>query len=152
MRVLLIVATAIVLMGCSGSSTLGGISPLGKKVKKEYFANGQLRSEFIMTDSTGMNGIKKTYGLDGKLISVSPIRKGVRHGVEKWYDKNGRLLMTIPYVNGRKHGVQVIYYENGDPLIKQRFVRGAKNGETIVYKKDGSVAKRMLFKNDKRIS
>ena len=153
LRAVYILIAVLVAVGCSrpNSPLLNSLS-LGEKVKREYFTNGKLRSEFIMFDNTGLNGVKKVYGLDGKLISISPIKNGVKHGVEKWFDKQGRLLMSIPYENGRKHGVQTIYYENGEPLITYTYVRGFKHGPSVVYNKNGTIAKRVLFQNDVKVS
>ena len=53
----------------------------GKTVKKEYFTGGQIRSEFIMDDKTGQNGLLKEYGYDGHVISSVNIRNGVPNGI-----------------------------------------------------------------------
>lgn len=126
--------------------------PFGKKVKKEYFTNGQVRSEFIMSDNTGQNGVLKKYGFDGKITSVAHIKNGVRNGVETWYDKKGRILMRVPYVNGRKHGVQEAYYPNGDIMISYTYKNGIKDGPAVAYNKDGSVYERVTYRHGKRIN
>jgi antitoxin component YwqK of YwqJK toxin-antitoxin module len=123
----------------------------GKKVKKEYFTGGEVRSEFIMDDNTGQNGILKKYGYDGKLTSIAHIKNGVRDGDEVWYDKKGRILMKVPYKNGRKNGVQEAYYPNGDVMITTTYVNGVKNGKAIAYNKDGSIHREVIFKDNKII-
>jgi len=42
----------------------------GDNVKKEYFSNGQIRTEFIMHDKTEQNGILNKYGYNGHLTST----------------------------------------------------------------------------------
>jgi len=54
----------------------------GNNVKKEYFTGGKLRSEFIMSDKSGQNGLLKKYGYNGKLTSTITIRNGVKNGAE----------------------------------------------------------------------
>ena len=123
----------------------------GKKVHKEYFTNGQLRSEFIMTDNTKMNGTLKKYGTDGKLTSVVNIRNGVKHGVEILYDPKGRVIRRTPYVNGEIHGNQTIYYPNQDVLATIPYRSGRKNGIGVMYYPDGSVKQKAKFVNDRRV-
>ena len=55
----------------------------GKTVKKEYYTGGKLRSEFIMNDDSGQNGLRKEYGYDGHVISTVHIRNGVPHGMRQ---------------------------------------------------------------------
>jgi len=123
----------------------------GKNVHKEYFTNGQIRSEFIMTDNTKMNGTLKKYGTDGKLTSIVNIRNGVKHGVEVLYDPKGRVLRRTPYVNGEKHGNQTFYYPNQDVLAIIPWRSDRKNGIGVMYYPDGSVKQKAKFKNDRRI-
>jgi len=146
---LLLLAAFITLFSGCGSSN-SSLS-FGKNVKKEYYTGGMLRSEFIMDDSTEMNGVRKEYGYDGKLTSIAPIQNGVKHGVEKWFDPEERVILTVPYVNGRKDGLQTAYYPNGQPMITITFVKGMKHGPATAYKKDGSVYQVVNYKNDQRV-
>jgi antitoxin component YwqK of YwqJK toxin-antitoxin module len=138
-----------VLSGCSSS----GLSvPFGKKVKKEYFTGGQIRSEFIMDDDSGQNGTLKKYGYDGKITSIAHIKNGVRDGIETWYDKQGRVLMRVPYVNGKKHGIQEAYYENGDIMVSYTYENGVKNGPATSYNKDGSIHTQVMYDHGKIVN
>jgi len=124
----------------------------GSNVHKEYFSNGQLMSEFIMSDKTKMNGLLKKYGTDGKLTSTVTIKNGVKSGVETLYDPEGRVLMRTPYVNGEKHGNQTIYYPNQDILATIPWRYDRKNGMAVKYYPDGSVQQKARFKNDKIVN
>jgi len=135
----------VLFSGCEGPG-------LGGKVHKEYFTNGQLRSEFIMTDKTSKNGTLKKYGTDGKLTSTVTIKNGVKNGVETLYDSEGRVLMRTPYVNGEKHGNRTIYYPNQDILATIPFRYDRKNGIAVKYYPDGTVQQKARFKNDKIIN
>jgi len=132
--------------GCEGPN-LGS-----KNIHKEYFTNGTLRSEFIMTDKTKKNGQLKKYGTDGKLTSVVTIRNGVKHGTEVMYDPEGRVLMRTPYVNGEKHGNQTVYYPNQDILAIIPYRYDRKNGIAVKYYPDGTVQQKARFKNDRIVN
>jgi len=119
----------------------------GSNVKKEYFTGGKLRSEFIMSDKSGQNGLLKKYGYDGKLTSTVPIRKGVKHGTETLFDSHGRILKRTPYVNGRKEGVLEAYYPNGDVMAQITYVNNVRQGKAVKYNKDGSINQQVVFKD-----
>ncbi|HSR73713.1 MAG TPA: hypothetical protein VLL31_02630 [Sulfurovum sp.] len=124
----------------------------GKTVKKEYFTGGKIRSEFIMDDDSGQNGILKRYGYDGNVLSVAHIRNGVPHGLETGYDPEGRVLSTVNYINGKKDGLEKAYYPNGDVLVSYTYRNGVKDGPAQTYNKDGSVYRRVIYKNDRIIN
>ncbi len=121
----------------------------GKKVHKEYFTGGQLRSEFIMDDQTGQNGVLKKYGYEGHMTSSALIRNGVQDGLETGYDSQGRVLWRQYYVNGRQEGVQKAYYPNGDLMVTYTYKNGVKEGVAQTYRKDGKVDKRVIYRNDR---
>ncbi len=129
-----------------------GPGPGGGKVKKEYFTNGQLRSEFIMSDNTEQNGFKKMYGPDGKLTSTVPIRNGVKHGVEKLYDEEGRVLKTTHYVMGRKDGDEKGYFPNGSVWFVLPYRKGVLNGNAYIYRQDGSVVRKGVYRNGRLVN
>jgi len=131
--------------GCEGPA-------FGTTVHKEYFTNGQLRSEYIMTDKTKMNGTLKKYGTGGKLTSVVTIKNGVKNGTEVMYDPEGRVLMRTPYVNGEKHGKQIVYYPNQDILAVIPYQYDRKNGIAVKYYPDGSVQQKARYKNDRIVN
>lgn len=124
----------------------------GKTVKKEYFTGGKIRSEFIMDDKSGQNGLLKQYGYDGHVTSTAQIRNGVPHGIETGYDPQGRVLWRATYVNGKKDGIQEAYYPNGDVMVSYTYRNGVKDGPAQTYNKDGSVYRRVIYKNDKIVN
>jgi len=121
----------------------------GKKVKKEYFTGGSIRSEFIMNDESGRNGLLKKYGYEGYLTSTVPIRNGMKNGIEIWYDKQGHVLMRVPYVNDKKEGIEEAYYTNGTLMLSTTYRHGIKDGKAIIYTQDGTIFKEALFVNGK---
>jgi len=129
-----------------------GPSLSGKTVKKEYFTGGQLRSEFIMDDKTGQNGLLKRYGYDGHITSSAQIRNGVQHGLETGYDAQSRVLWKQYYINGKQEGVQKAYYPNGDLMVTYTYKNGIKEGVAQSYRKDGTVAKKVIYRNDRIVN
>jgi len=134
------------LTGCDSPSLMG------KEVKKEYFTGGQIRSEFIMDDDTGKNGLLKTYGYDGKITSTVNMRNGVKDGMQTWFDARGRPIREAPYINGRIHGTLKELYENGDTMVTIPFENGLKQGVAHAYNKDGSVHKQVVYKNGRIVN
>jgi len=126
-----------------------GPSLSGKTITKEYYTGGQVRTEYIMDDKAGRNGIIKRYGYEGNVISVEPIRNGVKHGKVKLYNEKGLVIRITPYVNGRIEGTQKDLYENGDVMATIPYKNGIRNGVAYLYRKDGSVARRVTFKNNR---
>jgi len=121
----------------------------GKEVKKEYFTNGQIRTEYIMDDDTEKNGLLKIYGYSGELTSTVRIQNGVKSGTETWYDDKKREIRRVPYVNGTIHGTMTELYENGETMVTIPFKYGTKDGVAYAYNKDGSVFKKVTYKNGK---
>ena len=119
----------------------------GSNVKKEYFTGGKVRSEFIMSDKTGQNGLLKKYGYNEKLTSTINIRNGVRHGTEILFDGHGRVLKRTPYVNGKKEGVLKVFYPNGDTMAEITYINNIRQGRAAKYNKDRSINQEVFFQN-----
>ena len=143
LSLLLAVFVLLSLTACDGPNLSG------KEVKKEYFTGGGLRSEYIMDDKSGQNGLLKKYGYNGHLTSTVRIHNGVKNGVETGFDENGRALWKLNYVNGRQEGIQSAYYPNGDLMVTYTYKNGIKHGLAQTYRRDGSIDKKVTYRNDK---
>jgi len=124
----------------------------GKKVEKEYFTGGKLRSEYIWSDSTGRNGTRKEYGYEGHQISTVPIKNGVKHGIETLFDEKGRVIRQVPYSEGRIHGIMKDFYPNGHVMATIPYVYGVREGRAATYQQDGSIGRSVIFKNNRMIN
>jgi len=142
MKKLSLLLSIVVLLFLS-ACTSPGLS--GKTVKKEYYTGGQIRSEFIMNDDSGQNGLLKKYGYSGHITSITHILNGVPNGTETGYDEKGRLLWKSNYVNGKKEGIQEAYYPNGDVMVSYTYKNGVKHGPAQTYDKDGSIHRRVIY-------
>jgi len=146
MKKLSFLLSLFLLLSFNGCST-PGLS--GKKVKKEYFTGGQIRTEFIMDDSTGHNGLLKKYGYNGNVTSTVTMRNGVKDGVETGFDEHHRIIWKLNYINGKQEGQQYAYYPNGDIMVSYNYVSDVKHGPAMSYNKDGSVNKKVIYNNGK---
>lgn len=146
MKKLSLLLSIFLLLSLTGCDTP---SLSGKKVKKEYFTGGQIRSEFVMDDDTEQNGLLKKYGYNGNITSTVTIHNGVKDGIEIWYDSKHRPVRRVPYANGRIDGTFTDLYPNGDTLATIEFANGIKNGMATSFKKDGSVYRQVMYKNGK---
>jgi antitoxin component YwqK of YwqJK toxin-antitoxin module len=124
----------------------------GPKVKKEYFTGGKLRSEFIMSDKTGQNGLLKKYGYDGKLTSTVTIHKGQMHGTETLFDPKGGILKKTPYNYGKKEGTLTAYYPNGDTMATIPYKNDLKHGKAFKYNKDGSINAQATYSHGRLVN
>jgi len=124
----------------------------GDKVEKEYYTGGKVRSTFTWSDSTGKNGIKKTYGFDGKLTSTVNITNAVPNGIMTMYDEKGRVIKQTPYVNGKIHGIEKSFYPNGDIMISVKYENNIKNGLAYTYYPSGKVCRTAKFVNNRLVN
>ncbi len=124
----------------------------GKKVEKKYYTGGKVRSEFIWSDSTGKNGIKRTYGYEGHMTSSVNITNGVNNGIMTIYDKEGRVIKQTPYVNGQINGIEKAFYPNGDRMITFTYQNGMKNGYAYTYYPSGQVCRKAKYKNNQLLN
>lgn len=147
LSILLLISILFTLNGCNSEPSLGD-----KKVKKEYYTGGDVRSEFIMDDDTGKNGILKEYRYNGILASTVRLRNGVNDGMKLIYDNNGLVIRRIPYVNGEIHGTVQDLYPNGDILATIPYTNGIRNGQAFSYSTDGTVYRSVTFKNNKIVN
>ncbi len=138
----LLLFSLIFFTACEGPS-------MGGKVEKTYFTGGKVKSEFIMTDSTGQNGQLKKYGYEGHVTSTVNIQNGVKNGMEIMYDSRGRTISKIPYINGRKHGIKKDFYPNGDIMGTIPYKHGMKEGTAFAYNKDGTLYRKVVFRKDR---
>lgn len=97
------------------------------KSQKEYYDNGNLKSDIKLNKENNYNGIASFYYEDGKLEKV----------VE--YD-NGFILKCT------------VYYENGQVMWQSPYLNNLKNGEYLEYYPNGEIKKKMNFREDTVIS
>lgn len=96
------------------------------EIRKEYWDNGNLKSE---------TPYKKSYGLGYKKVKTTLIP----HGIAKEYYESGVLRKEDPYVEGERTGLVKFYREDGSLEVSYAFINSIQDGETTYYYSDGTV-------------
>jgi len=96
------------------------------EVRKEYWENGNLKSEVPY---------KKHYGLGWKKVKT----KLKPHGIAKDYYASGTLKKEDPYIDGNREGTVKLYSEAGILEASAEFKNNKRNGKSIYYHIDGEV-------------
>ncbi len=147
-KLTLIVASLLLLFTTACNTPSFG----SNKVEKKYYTGGKLRSEFVWSDNTGQNGIKRTYGYEGRVTSSVKVANGVNNGMMTYFDHKGRVIKQSPYVNGQIHGLEQEFYPNGDKMVTYTYVHNMRNGPAYSYYPDGKVHRKANFKNNRLVN
>jgi len=104
------------------------------EVRKEYWDNGNLKSEVPY---------KKSYGLGWKKVKTTL----VPHGIAKIYYETGILEKEDPYVEGERTGTMKVYTEKGTLRASFEYKNGKQEGAETYYYSDGSVMDVVYYKD-----
>jgi antitoxin component YwqK of YwqJK toxin-antitoxin module len=107
------------------------------EVRKEYWENGNLKSEVPYKKSYGLgwkkvktklkpHGIAKDYYESGTLKKEDPYIDGERTGTMKIYDEEGQLKASIEYKNSKQDGLETWYYSDGTVMDEVYYKDGNK--------------------------
>ena len=96
------------------------------EVRKEYWENGNLKSEVPY---------KKSYGLGWKKVKTTLIP----HGIAKEYYESGVLSKEDTYVEGERTGLVKFYREDASLEVSYEFKNSVQDGKTTYYYSDGSI-------------
>lgn len=137
-------------------------------VKKDYWENGNLKSELRYEDGQ-LNGVCKWYQMSGKpqmevnykdnqmdgllrrwhengnLMEESWYKAGVQDSVSKIYSLSGILAEEVYYVDGELNGEVKRWYENGQVYQEGQYVDGMMDGSWLVFYSDGNLAAKAEF-------
>lgn len=111
---------------------------------KEYYENGQLRSQGTWDKGKQVGAWKYFYD-DGKTEQEGKYNKqGKLDGTWRWYYENGTLRREQSFIAGLEDGEYTEYEENGRLIVKGSFVEGLEEGQWMYdfgdYKEQGSYA------------
>ena len=90
---------------------------------KEWFANGQIKSETPYKNGM-IHGIRKTWYENGQLLRQCPYMEHMRHGTSTSWYPTGRIKSEEKFQSGRSHGINTYWDLGGKQLFKQLFIRG----------------------------
>ena len=88
-------------------------SSLLNGVKKDYYPNGKLMREYFVKNGS-INGILKTYSDSGYVISEQNYTNGLANGMLKTYNTNGSIIGETSWIDGHSGGQIKYYFENGN--------------------------------------
>lgn len=146
----------------------------GRKVKKEYYPNGQLKEEYEIKNDTA-NGIFKCYYENGSIKKEGIYKNGRTEGLVRGYYKNGQieweafykngkengafreysedgiLRLEAHYKEGKQHGIMKRYYNNEQFETEQEYKDGVRHGEARFYYLNGRLKMESIANNDTTI-
>jgi tetratricopeptide (TPR) repeat protein len=96
-----------------------------------------------------VNGHRKMYYQNGKIVAERDYKDGIENGFEIEYYEDGSLKQKGEFTNGKENGIWEMYFPNVQ--LKQRciFDNGVMDGETTVYYSTGKVLAVEVTKNGK---
>ena len=148
-----------------------------KKIIREYYADGKIKSETQVKD-TSANGLMKNYDREGHLLIVYTYkmsklegpavkyytngkpelkmfyRDGKREGIMQWFYDTGELYRVIPYKGGKIDGIKISYYKNGKIMAEAPFLDDYPGIGLIEYNLRGEPIKedaRITIREDDRL-
>lgn len=150
MRTLFIIISALIIGYTSNSFVWTGQLPNnGNSIqedplngpKKEYYANGKIMREYTLKDGK-VDGSYKFYDELGRLVSDQMFKDGEPNGVLKTFYPSGQLKMVGNMrPNGDVTGQSKEYYENGmiksESSISGQMPKISSNSK--IYSKDGKL-------------
>ena len=134
-----------------------------RKIKKEYFENGVLKSEASFRGSR-RDGVTRRYYENGFLMIDASFRNGEPHGTFREYYENGNMMAEEVYNggqliiqkrfdrNGKLNDVARRYYQNGQIRIEAGFREGKPEGITREYHENGSLMAEEYYRSGSLMS
>jgi antitoxin component YwqK of YwqJK toxin-antitoxin module len=80
--------------------------------KKDYYPNGKLMREYFLKNGS-INGILKMYSDSGYVVSEQNYTNGLANGPLKVFNRNGNIKGETTWINGESGGQTKEYFENG---------------------------------------
>ncbi len=138
------------------------------KVKKDYWDNGNLKSELRYEDgmlngcsvwympngkpqlevtyrNDTMNGLLRRWHENGNLMEESWYKDGVQDSVYREYSLKGILICEGYYVDGMLNGAFHRWYENGQVFQEGQFTDDMMDGSWMLFYSDGNLAAKADF-------
>jgi len=130
--------------------------------KKEYWPNGNIRSEIRMKDGVyngparywfengniqiscnyldnKVDGLMKTYYPDGNIREEQEFSLGFPHGKKTTWDIKGNLSLSCSFRNGKLHGRYTVWYPGRIIQMEGNYIDGREDGIWLYYDASGKV-------------
>lgn len=110
-----------------------------RKVIRDHFDSGELRSEYSEDESQRKDGVSRHWYKNGQLMSEAEYRRGQAQGVLREWNENGRLIMYSERSNGKLHGHFQSWWDDGTPKEDGYYLNGERQAGYRWYRADGSL-------------
>lgn len=130
------------------------------RIYEQTFKNDQLNGVWktynlqgtLVTTQTFENnsakGLLTTYWIDGKkIIDEKELIDGYRKYIQRNYDKNGFLAETITIENGKANGPRTLYFPDGKPQRQVTLVSGEPTGPAKSWYETGVISEEVDLVN-----
>ena len=118
------------------------------KIEREYYPNGNLKSEIELNKKGQINGIKTVYYEDKKVQLIEHYTNNVKNGEFISYYPNGNIQMTLFYKDGKKDSTLKAYYNDGKLQYTYDYVSDKINGHFKEYFINGNKKEIRAYEND----
>jgi len=88
--------------------------------KKEFYPNGNIKSEKCYINDSIQDGLQKEYYENGQLKAIGICKNGVQDSTWTWYYENGKIEEKTTWRNNKLFGLRLQNYPNGT-LNKYKF-------------------------------
>jgi|WetSurMetagenome_2_1015567.scaffolds.fasta_scaffold18378_3 hypothetical protein len=135
MKILLYSLMACFLLSCS-------------RVEREYYPNGNLKSEIELNHKKEINGTKTTFYENKQIQSLEYYTNNIKNGEFTSYYPNGNIQMILRYKNGVKDSTLKSFYEDGTLQYTYNYVNDKINGDYREYFNNGDKKEIRFYDND----
>jgi hypothetical protein len=118
------------------------------KVDREYYTNGNLKSEVELNKKGEINGVKTVYYEDKKVLSKEHYTNNIKNGEFISYYPNGNIQITLWYNDGKKDSTLKAYYNDGKLQYTYDYVNDKINGYFREYFNNGNRKEIRLYERD----
>lgn len=138
----------LLLISCGKADKSDVAAESDNNIRREYFANGNLKTEISVKDSF-RHGPTKNYDSEGHLLSEVNYVDNVKEGITtNYYVPSGNVNSTLEYVAGVKQGNEIWYYESGKEYRVTPYVDGKMNGVQKYYYESGALMAEVPYKDN----
>ena len=124
------------------------IVPIEKKYSKEYYSNGNLKSEGWQSVTSKM-GYWYFYHPNGTVKAKGHFKENQRDGYWYFYDKNENLIKEGHYTHGNAEDWWIFYDIANQNKSKFQYRNNKKNGFALRYNKKKLVKAEKYINDDK---
>lgn len=118
-----------------------------REVKKEYYPDGTLRTEYEIVKGK-KNGYYKSYYPNGNYNFIAYYKEDSLHGVKTSYYEDGTIHWELNYTYGKEHGLFKKIDERGYKW-EEEFKNGLKSGYSKIFYPNGRIRSLAFYKNNK---